>query len=169
MQQIKKTFSMKNLIILFIFLISQNIFSQGIGNSKTIQSLKFPTTENIPNNKARVYVMRTTGTLWNYSVTVYLDEKVIGKVGPNSFLLFDIDAEKEIRLGTAFIGNKARDKDEENQEFLTINPKPGKIYYIGVKAKYGTFRGQTEIYVLENNKAIKIIPKLEKPKENYIE
>lgn len=160
---------MKKILILFILLISQNIFSQGIGNSKTTQSLKFPSTENVSENKSRVYIMRTTGTLWNYSVTVYLDEKVIGKVGPNSYLMFDIDSEKEVRIGTAFIGNKVRDKDEENQEFLTINPKPGKTYYIGVKAKYGTFRGQTEITALESSKAIKMIPKLEKPKENYIE
>ncbi|UFK97401.1 hypothetical protein [Kaistella faecalis] len=161
---------MKNLInLLLFFLISTNLFSQGIGNSKTTQSLQFPTSETVPEDKARVYVMRTTGTLWNYSVTVYLDEKVIGKVGPKSYLMFDIDTENEVRIGTAFIGNNVRDKNEENQEFLTIKPKPGKIYYVGVKAKYGTFRGQTEITPLENNEAIKLIPKLDKPKANYIE
>ena len=113
--------------------------------------------------------MRTTGTLWNYNVTVYLDEKVIGKLGPKSFLMFEVDSDKKLTIGTAFIGNNVRDKNEENQEFLTINPKDGKTYYVGVKAKYGTFRGQTELSSLEKEDALKMIPKLEKPKVNYME
>lgn len=161
---------MKNLItLLLLILFSQNLFSQGIGNAKTTQSLEFPTSNNIAEGKARIYIMRTTGTLWNYNVTVYLDEKVIGKLGPKSFLMFEVDADRKISIGTAFIGNNVRDKNEENQEFLTINPKDGKTYYVGVKAKYGTFRGQTELSTLEKEDALKMIPKLEKPKVNYIE
>ena len=161
---------MKNLITLFLLIFfSQNHFSQGVGNAKTTQSLEFPNTTNVTEGKARIYVMRTTGTLWNYNVTVYLDEKVIGKLGPKSFLMFEVDADKKLTIGTAFIGNNVRDKNEENQEFLTINPKDGKTYYVGVKAKYGTFRGQTELSSLEKEDALKMIPKLEKPKVNYME
>ena len=161
---------MKNLFTLFFFvLISSNVFSQGVGNAKTTQSLEFPTTTNVTEGKARVYIMRTTGTLWNYNVTVYMDEKVIGKLGPKSYLMFEVDADKKISIGTALIGNNVRNKAEENQEFLTINPKDGKTYYIGVKAKYGTFRGQTEMTTLEKEDALKMIPKFDKPKVNYIE
>ena len=161
---------MKNLFTSFLFLlISSNVFSQGVGNAKTTQSLEFPTTTNVTEGKARVYIMRTTGTLWNYNVTVYMDEKVIGKLGPKSYLMFEVDADKKISIGTALIGNNVRNKAEENQEFLTINPKDGKTYYIGVKAKYGTFRGQTEMTTLEKEDALKMIQKFEKTKVNYIE
>lgn len=160
---------MKKTYFLFLILIFSNIFSQGFGNSKTIQSLKFPTSEIVTEGMARIYILRTTGTLWNYDVTVYLDDKVIGKVGPKSYLMFEVDANKKVSIGTAFIGDSSRNKNEENQEFLTINPKPGKIYYIGVKAKYGTFRGQTELSSLEDRDALKMIPKFDKPKVNYIE
>lgn len=161
---------MKKLIILCVLLlISSNLFAQGLGNAKTAQSLQFPTTETIPDGKARIYILRTNGTLSNYSVTVYMDGKVIGKIGPKSYLLFDAEVNKEIIIGTAFIGNNVRDKNEENQEFITVNPKLGKTYYIGVKAKFGTFRGQTEITPLESDEALKLIPKFEKPKVNYME
>ena len=161
---------MKTFITFFLFLlISSNFFSQGLGNSKTTQSLAFPSTDIVTEGMARIYIMRTTGTLWNYNVTVYLDEKVIGKLGPKSFLMFEVNTDKPISIGTAFVGNSVRNKSEENQEFITINPKQGKTYYVGVKAKYGTFRGQTEITPLENEEAIKMIPKLDKPKVNYIE
>lgn len=155
--------------LLLVLTFSSNFYSQGLGNAKTTQSLEFPTTTNISEGKARVYILRTTGTLWNYSVTVYQDEKVIGKLGPKSYLMFEVDANKKTTLGTAFIGNNVRNKNEENQEFLTINPKEGKVYYIGVKAKYGTFRGQTEMTTLESDEALKMIPKFEKPKINYVE
>ena len=161
---------MKKLItLLSIFLITGNVLAQGLGNAKTTQSLQFPTTKTIPDDKARIYILRTTGTLSNYSVTIYMDDKIIGKIGPKSYLLFDCDINKEITIATAFIGNNVRNKSEENQEFITINPKSGRTYYIGVKAKFGTFRGQTEITPLESNEAIKLIPKFEKPKVNYIE
>lgn len=161
---------MKNLIILFSFLLlSSNLFSQGIGNSKTTQSLAFPSTNDVTDGMARIYIIRTTGTLWNYSVSAYLDEKVIGKLGPKSYIMFEVNADKKISIGTAFIGNSVRNKNEENQEFITINPKSGKTYYVGVKAKYGTFRGQTELTSLENKEAVKMISKFDKPKVNYIE
>lgn len=161
---------MKNILTLFLFVvISSNLLSQGVGNAKTTQSLEFPTSINVTEGKARIYIMRTTGTLWNYSVTVYLDEKVIGKLGPKSYLMFEVDAEKKISIGTALIGNSARNKNEENQEFLTINPKDGKTYYIGVKAKYGTFRGQAEMTTLEKEEALSMIPNFDRPKVNYIE
>lgn len=161
---------MKNLIILFLFLLtSSNLYSQGLGNAKTVQSLPFPTTNTVTDGMARIYIIRTTGTLWNYSVTAYLDEKIIGKLGPKSFLMFEANTDKPISIGTAFVGNNERNKNEENQEFLTINPKPGKIYYVGVKAKYGTFRGHTELTPLDNEEAVKMVSKFDKPKVNYIE
>lgn len=161
---------MKTKINLLLFLtFSIFTFAQGFGSSKTTQSLNFPTSDNVAEGKARIYIMRTTGTLWNYSVTVYLDEKVIGKVGPKAYLMFEVDEGKPVSIGTAFIGNRVRIKSEENQEFLTVNPKAGKTYYIGVKAKYGTFRGQTEMTPLEPEKALKLIPEFEKPKVNFIE
>jgi len=159
---------MKNLITFLLFLIIPlNFFSQGIGNSKTTQSIPFPSTNTVTEGMARIYIIRTTGTLWNYSVSVYLDEKMIGKLGPKSYIMFEVNADKEISIGTAFIGNSVRNKNEENQEFITINPKSGKTYY--VKAKYGTFRGQTELNPLENEEAQKMISKFDKPKVNYLE
>lgn len=160
----------KKLIIIFSFLlISSAFFSQGLSNSKTTQSLKFPTSETVSEGMSRIYILRTTGTLWNYDVSVYLDQKVIGKVGPKSYLMFEVEADKEISIGTAFVGNSVRNKNEENQEFITIKPKLGKTYYVGVKAKYGTFRGQTELSQIEDKDALKMIPKFDKPKVNYIE
>lgn len=55
---------MKTKINLLLFLtFSIFTFAQGFGSSKTTQSLNFPTSDNVAEGKARIYIMRTTGTL----------------------------------------------------------------------------------------------------------
>lgn len=159
----------KILLLSLVFLCSLNLVAQGLGNAKTTQSVQFPTSDTVGPGKARIYLLRTTGTLWNYNVTVYLDQKIIGSLGPKAYLLFEVDEEKPVVIGTTFIGNSTRNKNEENQQFLTINPKTGKTYYVEVKAKYGTFRGTTEMSPLEKDSAVKMIPTLDRPKVNYLE
>ncbi|CAM1361333.1 conserved exported protein of unknown function [Tenacibaculum soleae] len=161
----------KNILFTFIvfMLTTTTLFSQGFKNARTTQILKFPTSEIVTEGKARIYLIRTNKTLRNYSVTAYLNHKVIGTIGPKSYLLFEVDSNREIVIGTAYIGNSERKKNVENQEFVTVNPKSGKTYFIGVKAKFGTFRGRTEMTVLNKKEAEKMIPKFKKPKINYIE
>lgn len=157
----------------YFFLIAlfcnANYFAQGIGNSKTTQNLPFPDSNEVSSGKSRIYVLRTSGTLWNYSVSTYINNEIVGKLGPKSYIMFEVEANKPIKLDNAFDGNHVRRENNENKDYININPKEGKIYYIEVKAKYGSYGGRTISGQLDSEKALKLLSKYDKPKVNYIE
>lgn len=154
---------MKKTLFLIILFFSTYLYSQ------TSQYVEFPNinTEVLP-NKARIYVIRPTGKLSHYYITLSSNGNMIGRLDYKNYLCWDVDAGK-YNLEGAFEGNKIRKDQTENKDFFTVNAKEGKTYYIRLSPAYGLTTGKASFDVIEPEKAQEYIKKFPKPKVKYVD
>jgi len=126
----------------------------------TTQYVKYSGNE--PNNEtnAKIYVIRSTNFGSAIKMKIYQDDKLIGKLGPKSYLSWEVDPKK----GDITIISKS-----ENKDMLTISPKGGKTYYIKQKIKMGFAVARTGLEFLDENEAKEMLSKLKKPQIKYAE
>jgi hypothetical protein len=128
--------------------------------ASTTQYVKF--SGNQPNNESncKIYILRPSTFGASIKMQIYQDEKIIGKLGPQSYLSWEADPSK----GDISIISKS-----ENKDMLTISPKAGKTYYIKQKVKMGFAFARTGLEFLEPEEAKEMLGKLKKPQMKYAE
>lgn len=143
----------KLLLIIFLSILFASCAS-------TTQYVKF--SENVTNNEsnAKVYVLRPSSYGSGIKMNVYQDDKLIGKLGPKSYLSWEVDPSK----GDITVISKS-----ENKDMLTISPKAGKTYYIKQKVKMGWVVARSGLEFIDATEAMEILRKLKKPKMKYAE
>lgn len=127
----------------------------------THQNTKFATREeNIPDGKARVYVLRTSalGSLVKFGVYQDTRDNLIGKLGPKSYLSWDMEEGEHKILARA-----------ETERFFTINAKAGKAYYLKLIPTFGIAIARVKFELLSETEGAELISQLKKPNVNYIE
>jgi len=135
--------------ILFFLLISC---------ASTTQYVKFSDKNN--SNSAKIYILRPTSFGSGIKMKIYQDDKLIGKLGPKSYLFWEVSPSK----GEIHIISKS-----ENKDMLTINPKAGKTYYIKQKIKMGFAIARTKLEFIDEYEAKDYLKKLKKPQMKYAE
>lgn len=153
---------MKKILLLFILTCSTYLYSQ------TSQYVEFPDiNSNVSPNKARIYVIRPTGKLSHYYITLSSNGDMIGRLDYKNYLCWDVNA-GTYNLEGAFEGNKIRKDQTENKDFFTVNAKEGKTYYIRLSPAYGLTTGKASFDVIEPDKAKEYIKKFPQPKVKYV-
>ncbi len=109
---------------------------------------------------ATIYVLRTSSFGSAIKFGIYQDEKLIGKLGPKSYLAWTVKPDgKKLTIMSK----------SENKDMLTINPQAGKTYYIKQNVKMGIAIARTELEFIEENEGKEILQKLKAPKSKYTE
>ena len=109
---------------------------------------------------ATIYVLRPSSFGSAIKFGIYQDEKLIGKLGPKSYLAWTVKPDgKELTIMSK----------SENKDMLTINPQAGKTYYIKQKVKLGIAIARTGLEFIEENEGKEILRKLKAPKSKYTE
>lgn len=109
---------------------------------------------------ATIYVLRPSSFGSAIKFGIYQDEKLIGKLGPKSYLAWTVKPDgKELTIISK----------SENKDMLTINPQAGKTYYIKQKVKMGIAIARTGLEFIEENEGKEILRKLKAPKSKYTE
>jgi len=125
--------------------------------ASTTQYVKFPDKQ-LDENFSRIYVLRPSSFGSAVKMSIYENDKLVGKLGPKSYLKWDI-TEEEIRLYSK----------SENKDILTIKPVLGKTYYIKQQVKMGIVIARTGLVEITEEEAKEKLKKLKKPKVKYIE
>lgn len=128
--------------------------------ASTTQYVKYLGKELNQEKNAKIYVIRSTNFGSSIKMKIYQDEKLIGKLGPKSYLAWEVDPS----AGDITIISKS-----ENKDMLTISPKAGKTYYIKQKIKMGWAIARTGLDFLDDNEAKEMLSKLKKPQMKYAE
>jgi len=126
----------------------------------TTQYVKYSGKQLNKETNAKIYVIRPTNFAFGIKMRIYQDDKLIGKLGPKSFLSWEVIPEK----GDVTIISKS-----ENKDMLTISPKAGKTYYIKQKIKMGYAVARTGLEFIDENEAKEMLKKLKKPQMKYAE
>jgi len=126
----------------------------------TKQYKKFTATDEISQDKARIYLIRTGnfGGFIKFDVYQNSKENQIGVVGPKSYLCFD-----------APIGENKIIVKAESEKIYTINAVSGKTYYLRLVPKMGVNKARVDFEPLSVEEGIKETKKLKSPKMYYIE
>ncbi len=85
-----------------------------------MQYVKYSGNELNQETNAKINVIRSTNFGSAIKMKIYQDDKLIGKLGPKSYLSWEVDPSK----GAITIISKS-----ENKDMLIISPKVGKTYY----------------------------------------
>ena len=112
------------------------------------------------NEVATIYVLRPSSFGSAIKFGIYQDEKLIGKLGPKSYLAWNVIPNgREITIISK----------SENKDILTINPQAGKTYYIKQKVKMGVAIARTGLEFIDESEGKDILKKLKTPKSKYSE
>ena len=123
--------------------------------ASTLQYVKIASENSIQEETAKIYVLRPSSFGSAIQFRIYQDDKLIGKLGPKSYLVWTIKPEgKEIRIISK----------SENKVILTINPQPGKTYYIKQNVKLGFAIARTGLEFIDEKESTEILLKLKSPK-----
>ncbi|HRP88884.1 MAG TPA: DUF2846 domain-containing protein [Edaphocola sp.] len=145
---------MKNILILIISMLFLT------SCASTFQYSKIASPNNSNNDMATIYVLRPSSFGSAIKFGIYQDEKLIGKLGPKSYLAWTVKPDgKEITIISK----------SENKDILTINPQPGKTYFIKQKVKMGIAIARTGLEFIDKSEGEIIIKKLKTPKSKYTE
>lgn len=139
-------------------LIALALFLTGCASStqyvKSLDSTQYNT------EMAKIYVLRPSAFGSAITMKIYQDDKIIGKLGPGSYLSWEVDPSK----GAINVISKS-----ENKDMVTIIPQGGKTYYLKQKIHMGIVIARTELELIGAEEANQILEKLKKPQVNYIE
>lgn len=128
--------------------------------ASTKQYKKFTAKDEIAQDKARIYLIRTGNFGGFIKFDVYQNSKdnLIGSVGPKSYLCFD-----------APIGENKIIAKAETEKIYTINALAGKTYYLRLVPKMGVNKARVNFELLSNEEGISEARKLKSPKMYYTE
>jgi len=142
-----------NLLILLLSMVF-------VSCATTTQFVKYANKVSIDKETARIYVIRPSTFGSAVTFNIFQDEKPVGKLGPMSFLLWDV----KTNTGAIKIESKS-----ENTAMITIQPQPGKNYYIMQKVQMGVIVARTKLELIPEQQAIEYLKKLKEPKLKIIE
>lgn len=109
---------------------------------------------------ATIYVVRPSSFGSAIRFRIFQDEKLIGKLGPNSYLSWTVKPDgKDLTIVSK----------SENKDMVTINPQPGKTYFIKQEVKMGIAIARTGLKIIEEQEGKSILEKLKKPDVKYAE
>ncbi len=145
---IKSVLSICGLIFLFASCASTN------------QYVKQAHSKQQSENTATVYVVRTNNFGSAIKFKIYQDDKLVGKLGPKSYLAWNVDCSK----GEFTVVSKS-----ENKDMVRINPQPGKTYYIKQKVKAGVIIARSGLEFISEEEATEYLTQLKEPKMKYAE
>ena len=143
----------KNSLILLICLIF-------VSCATTTQFVKYPDKASVDKETAKIYVIRPSSFGSAVTFNIFQDEKPVGKLGPKSFLLWEV----KTNTGAVKIESKS-----ENTSLITIDPQPGKNYYIIQKVQMGIVIARTKLELIPESEATEYLKKLKEPKLMTIE
>lgn len=143
----------KNSLILLLCLVF-------VSCATTTQFVKYPSKDNVDKETARIYVIRPSTFGSAVTFNIFQDEKPVGKLGPKSFLLWDV----KTNAGAVKIESKS-----ENTAMITIQPQPGKSYYIIQKVQMGVIIARTKLELIPESEATEYLKKLKEPQLKIIE
>ena len=126
----------------------------------TTQFVKYANKESVDKETARIYVIRPSTFGSAVTFNIFQDKKPVGKLGPKSFLLWDV----KTNTGAIKIESKS-----ENTAMITIQPLPGKTYYILQKVQMGVIVARTKIELIPEPEAIEYLKKLKEPQMKIVE
>jgi hypothetical protein len=128
--------------------------------ASTLQYSKVAEANTVDPDKATIYVIRPTVFGSAIKFGIYQDDKLIGRLGPKSYLAWSVDADgNDISIVSK----------SENKDMLNINPQPGKTYYIRQKVRMGFAVARTAIEFMDESEAKEILEKIKPPKSKYSE
>ena len=103
---------------------------------------------------ATIYVLRPSSFGTAIKFRIYQDDKLIGKLGPKSYLAWTVKPEgKELTIMSK----------SENKKMLSINPKAGNTYFIKQKVNMGIVILRTEIEFIDEDEGKEILRELKSP------
>lgn len=109
-------------------------------------------------NTAKIYVIRPTVFGSGVKTKTYQNDQLIGKLGPKSYLAWEVDCDK----GDINIISKS-----ENKDTLTINPIAGESYFIRQKIKMGFVIARTKLEFIDENEAKEYLKEIKRPNMEY--
>lgn len=122
--------------------------------ASTTQYVKLPDFSSTADPEvARIYVIRPTAYGSARKMKIYEDDVLIGKLGPKSYLCWEVDEGRILLKST--LGN---------EDYYAIEAKKGKTYYVRQRLRVGMVVSQTDLEFMDEEKAIAAINKLRKPK-----
>jgi len=117
----------------------------------TIQYVDFPEGK-LDENETRIYIFRPGIYGSIIQMKIYEDDQLVGRLGPKSYLKWDIDRPIEL-TSTA-----------ENKHVKDIKLAPGKAHYFRQRVKLGWITARTKLERISVEEAKKYHKKLKKPR-----
>jgi hypothetical protein len=124
----------------------------------TTQYGKFTHQLPLPENSARIYIVRPSILAYAIPMHVKIDEKIVGTTGARGYICYDIPA------GEHIIKSKA-----ENSTYFGINAQAGETYYFKQKPTGGWLYARNKLENISKESGQKTVTKLKKPRVNYVE
>ena len=128
--------------------------------ASTKQFKKLTDNEPLPEDKARIYLVRTGNFGGFVKFNAFLNEldNQVGVVGPKSFICFDVPQGEQKIIVKA-----------ETERFFTINTQAGKTYYLRLVPKMGVNYARVNFEMLSNEEGSAEVKRLKSPKMLYAE
>ncbi len=104
---------------------------------------------------ATIYVVRPSWFGSAIKFKIYQDEALVGKLGPKSYLAWNV------KPGGNALSIMSK---SENKAIVKINPQPGKTYYLKQKVKMGIIIARSDMELIEEQQGKEMLRKLKTPK-----
>ncbi len=104
---------------------------------------------------ATIYVVRPSLFGSAIKFKIYQDEALVGKLGPKSYLAWNV------KPGGNALSIMSK---SENKAIVKINPQPGKTYYVKQKVKMGIVMPRSDMELIEEQQGKEMLRKLKTPK-----
>ena len=129
-----------------------------VGCASTTQITKYSHKNELPQESARIYILRPSIIGGGVKMKVFANDQIVGNTGPKGYLCWDVKP-GEYTLKTV----------AENIDFFKIYAKAGKTYFIQQKTKSGIFFSRSSLEILEEKEGRALLLKLKPPQLKYTE
>lgn len=106
-----------------------------------------------------IYILRPSWFRSAIRFGIYEDDKLMGKLGPKSQLAWSASTSKKPLI----IKSKS-----ENKDFVSIDPIPGKSYFIQQSAQMGFLVARSKIKLISEDEGKAMLKKLRSPKTKLL-
>ena len=125
--------------------------------ASTTQYTKF--TELEANDEvAQIYIIRKSLMATAIPYMIYKDGRMVGELGPKSYLALEIDQPGEVEIASF---------SPANQDVFTIDVQMGKTYYLKQRTKIGVLVPGNRLELMDPFEAEEALGKLKAPRVNY--
>ena len=104
---------------------------------------------------ATIYVVRPSWFASAIKFKIYQGEALVGKLGPKSYLAWNV------KPGDNALSIMSK---SENKAIVKISPQPGKTYYVKQKVKMGIIMARSDMELIEEQQGKEMLRKLKTPK-----